>query len=125
VNASTTDADELTGVGACGNGATALPGVNPATLHAQGRCGFGPRLPLMVISPWARHNFVDSRVTDQTSILRFVEDNWLGGARIGQGSFDSITNSINRMFDFDHAPLNFGPFILDPNTGEPVGGVGW
>jgi phospholipase C len=125
VNTSTSDADALTEVGACGNGATALPGVNPATLHAQGRCGFGPRLPLLVISPWARHNFVDSKVTDQTSILRFVEDNWLGGARLGQGSFDAITNSIDRMFDFDHPSFNFGPFILDPNTGEPVGGFGW
>ena len=124
VNASMTDADALTGAGACGDGATALPGVNPGTLHAQGRCGFGPRLPLMVISPWARHNFVDGKATDQTSILRFVEDNWLGGARIGQGSFDSITNSIDRMFDFDHPSFNFAPFILDPNTGEPVGGFG-
>jgi phospholipase C len=53
VNQSTTDADALTGVGACGNGTTAVPGVNPATLHAQGRCGYGPRLPLLVISPWA------------------------------------------------------------------------
>ena len=59
---------------------TALPGVEPATLHAQGRCGYGPRLPLLVISPWARHNYVDHKLTDQTSILRFIEDNWLGGA---------------------------------------------
>jgi len=125
VNTSSTDADALSGVGACGNGATALPGINPATLHAQGRCGLGPRLPLMVISPWARHNFVDSKVTDQTSILRFVEDNWLGKARIGQGSFDALTNSLERMFDFDHPPFNIAPFMLDPNTGEPVGGFGW
>jgi phospholipase C len=125
VNASTTDADALTGAGACGNGATALPGVNPKTLHAQGRCGFGPRLPLLVISPWARRNFVDGTVTDQTSILRFVEDNWLGGTRIRQGSFDTITNSIEGMFDFDQLPFNAVPFMLDPNTGEPVGGSGW
>ena len=71
----------------------ALPGVQSGTLHAQGRCGYGPRLPLLVISPWARHNFVDHTMTDQTSILRFVEDNWLGGQRIGDGSFDAIANS--------------------------------
>jgi phospholipase C len=99
--------------------------VNPATLHAQGRCGFGPRLPLLVISPWARHNYVDSVATDQTSILRFVEDNWLGGTRIGHGSFDTITNSIEQMFDFERPGVNFLPFYLDPNTGEPVGGFGW
>jgi len=38
-----------------------------------------------VISPWAKRNFVDNTVTDQTSIIRFVEDNWLGGTRIGNG----------------------------------------
>jgi phospholipase C len=123
VNQSTTEADMLTGVGACGNGATALPGINSGTLHAQGRCGYGPRLPLLVISPWARRNFVDHSVTDQSSILRFVEDNWLRGARIGSGSFDAIANPINNMLDFDHPALfNALPYILDPGTGEVVGG---
>ncbi len=39
INQSTTSADALTGTGACGDGTTAMPGVLPATLHAQGRCG--------------------------------------------------------------------------------------
>ena len=118
VNQSTTDADALTGVGACGNGATALPGVNPATHHAQGRCGYGPRLPMLVISPWAKRNFVDHTVTDQTSVLRFIEDNWLAGKRIGQGSFDTISNPIDAMFDFEHetAP-NAAPVQLNYITG--------
>jgi len=127
VNQSSTDADALTGPNACGNGATALPGVNPKTAHAQGRCGYGPRLPLLVISPWAKQNYVDHKLTDQTSILRFVEDNWLGGERIGQGSFDSIAGGIDHMFDFTHAsPFGESPYILDPSTGEVVsGGWGW
>jgi phospholipase C len=127
VNQSSTDADALTGPNACGNGATALPGVNPKTLHAQGRCGYGPRLPLLVISPWAKRNYVDHKLTDQTSILRFIEDNWLGGERIGQGSFDSIAGAIDNMFDFTQ-PALFGDsqFILEPSTGEVVnGGWGW
>jgi phospholipase C len=126
VNQSATDADALSGTGLCGSGVGALPGINPATQHAQGRCGYGPRLPLLVISPWARHNFVDHTITDQSSILRFVEDNWLNGKRIGAGSFDTIANPINNMFQFE-APLNFEPFILDPSTGTPVGfgGYGW
>ena len=41
------------------------------------RCGYGPRLPLLVISPYARENYVSHALTDQTSILRFIEDNWL------------------------------------------------
>jgi len=57
-------------------------------------------------------------VTDQTSVLRFIEDNWLGGQRIGQGSFDAIASSISQMFDF-HSPSNSGRLFLNPATGEP------
>ena len=71
-----------------------LPGVDPSTTHAQGRCGYGPRLPLLVISAYAKQNFVDHSITNQSSIIRFIEDNWLGGERIGQGSFDAVSNSI-------------------------------
>jgi len=125
VNQSSTAADALTGTGACGNGATALPGIASATLHAQGRCGYGPRFPMLVISPWARHNFVDHTVTDQTSILRFVEDNWLGGTRLGGGSFDALANSIDNMFDFGVLPPNLAPYPLDPSTGTVEGFAGW
>jgi phospholipase C len=120
VNHSTTTADALSGPGACGDGSSALPGINPATTHAQGRCGFGPRLPLLVISPWARRNFVDHSLTDQSSILRFVEDNWLGGKRLGAGSFDTLTNPLNNMFNFERAE-NFESFMLDPSTGLAEG----
>src|ERR1700691_5038297 len=119
VNGSKSAADALTGPGSCGSGVNALPGVNPSTAHAQGRCGYGPRQPLLVISPWAKHNFVDHSVTDQTSVLRFIEDNWLGGQRIGQGSFDSIANSITSLFDFKQTVTN-DLYILNENTGEPV-----
>lgn len=120
VNPSNTAADSLSGTGACGNGKTALPGVNPATTHAQGRCGYGPRLPLLVVSPWARYNFVDHTLTDQTSVLRFIEDNWLGGERIGQGSFDSIAGTINNMFDFDNAESDYEKSTIDPVSGLTV-----
>jgi phospholipase C len=117
VNQSTGPADALTGPGLCGTATNALPGFNPANLHALGRCGYGPRLPLVVVSPWSKQNFVDHTVTDQTSIIHFVEDNWLGGQRIGQGSFDSIANSISQMFDFSKMRSN-GTLILSPDTGE-------
>jgi phospholipase C len=116
--------DALTGTGLCGSAATstALPGVDPGNAHALGRCGYGPRQPLLVVSPWSRVNFVDHTVTDQTSVLRFIEDNWLSGQRIGQGSFDAIANSITQMFDFSQqGNQNQGnPLILDPGTGQPV-----
>jgi phospholipase C len=117
VNTSTGPADGLTGPGVCGTAATALPGLNPVLAHALGRCGYGPRLPLLVISPYARQNFVDHTVTDQSCIIRFVEDNWLSGQRIGSGSFDSIANSITQMFNFKKVRSN-GVLFLNPSTGE-------
>ncbi|WP_158748341.1 phospholipase C [Acidobacterium sp. S8] len=114
VNQSTTAADALNGTGLCGNGTTsALDGPNGQ--HVQGRCGYGPRLPLMVISPYARKNYVDHTTTDQSSITRFIEDNWLGGQRI-EGSFDAIAGTLNGMFDFRNAQ-NRGLYLLDPNSG--------
>ena len=117
VNQSTTAADAITGAGLCGAGTdTALAG--PNALHAQGRCGYGPRLPMMVISPYAKANYVDHTMTDQTSIIRFIEDNWLGGQRIGNGSFDVLAGSLNNMFDFSHKRSDL--VILDESTGLVV-----
>ncbi|MBS0464472.1 MAG: alkaline phosphatase family protein [Proteobacteria bacterium] len=98
-NQSASREDTLSGR-SCGDGDSALPGVEARTPHAQGRCGYGPRLPLLVISPWARRNFVDHALTDQTSILRFIEDNWLHGERVGQGSFDALAGTLDNLFDF-------------------------
>jgi phospholipase C len=118
VNPSSGTADALTGTGRCGNPLTALPGVDAGNAHALGRCGYGPRQPFMVISPWAKDNFVDHSITDQTSVLRFIEDNWLAGQRLGNGSFDEIAGAIDYMFDFSH--LRSDKLILDPSTGEPM-----
>jgi phospholipase C len=121
VNESETSADELSGPGECGTGkTTALPGVDTSTVNAQGRCGYGPRLPLIVISPWAKQNFVDSTLTDQSSIIRFIEENWLGGEQVGQGSFDSIAGSLNNMFDFHQPGFATNRLFLNPTTGDPV-----
>lgn len=109
VNQSHTASDALTGIGACG---AAQPGAY------QGRCGYGPRQPLLVISPYARENYVDHSVTDLTSILRFVEDNWNLG-RIGDQSFDAIAGSIENMLDYKHG-RNDKKLILDPATGQQI-----
>jgi phospholipase C len=117
VNQSTGSRDALVGPGSCGDGQSALPGVDASNTHAQGRCGFGPRLPFLAISPWAKVNFVDHSLTNQASVIVFIEDNWLNGKRLGKGSFDSISNSILGMFDFDRAP-RMGKLLLKETTGE-------
>jgi phospholipase C len=115
-NPSASVADALTGAGVCGSG-TPLAGEN-------GRCGYGPRLPLLVVSPWAKRNYVSSTLTSQTSITKFIEDNWLYGKRI-PGSFDSVTGSLSDLFAFHgghQEPKNGAPFLLSPVTGKPVTG---
>ncbi len=110
VNPSTSVADALNGAGICNSGAGgpapaapllgAVPADGGAPVAVQGRCGYGTRIPLLVISPFAKSNFVDHTLLDQTSVLRFVEDNWLGSQRIQPGgSFDTIANPINNMLN--------------------------
>ncbi|MFJ8600766.1 alkaline phosphatase family protein [Streptomyces shenzhenensis] len=65
------------------------------------RCGPGTRQPLLVISPYSKVNKVDHTMTDQASVLRFIEDNWRTG-RVGDHSFDATAGSLRGMFDFRH-----------------------
>lgn len=107
--------DQLNGVGKCGNGSMLK---DDSGVPIQGRCGYGPRQPLLLISPYARKNYVDHTLTDQTSILRVIEDNWNLG-RIGGGSFDVQSGSLANMFDFQNPP-RMDTLLLDPNTGNPA-----
>jgi phospholipase C len=119
INGSATARDAFSSAGTCGNADTALPGVDPATLHAQGRCGYGPRLPLLLISPWAKPNYVSHVLTDQSSILRFIEDTFLNQQRIGQGSYDQIAGSFGDMLDFSGtSPKNAALIMLDGSSGQ-------
>jgi phospholipase C len=53
--------------------------VVPPTVNAQ---GLGFRVPGLVISPYARHGYIDHQVLSTDSYLRFIEDDFLGGQRI-------------------------------------------
>lgn len=108
--------DQLDGDGRCGSG-TALPGVNGKPVN--GRCGPGTRIPFLVLSPWAKSNAVTHDRISQASVVRFIEDNWLHGRRLGGGSFDAKAGSIMDMFDFHHGG-NVPVLLLDPRTGNPV-----
>jgi len=104
------------------------PQSNPPLGGEQGRCGFGPRLPMLVVSPFARRNSVDHNLSDQASIINFIEYNWhLPGI---SGSYDQalrksdsakhVPFDLAGMFDFDRSAHN-RRLILDPTTGQPVG----
>jgi phospholipase C len=109
VSPSNVNFDNLAGAGNCG---TPVAGAQPA------RCGHGPRLPLLVISPWASPNFVDHTLTNQASIINFIESNWNVGfidgptaAPAGQASFDRYSGTLSGLFNFN-APPNTAPFLL-------------
>lgn len=110
------EADQLNGPGKCGTGTP------PAGLDGKpvnGRCGPGTRIPFLVISPWAKANAVSHTQISQASVVRFIEDNWLHGKRLGGGSFDAGAGSIMNMFDFKHGGKRAALF-LDPKTGLPI-----
>jgi len=120
INGSQTTADAAF----CSGTVPSLGGVT-TTKPVQGRCGYGPRLPLMVISPWAKKNYVDNTVTDQSSVTRFIEDIFLGSTRIGGGSSDTVAGSLMNMFNFTTtagALPNPNVVLLNATTGAVTSG---
>jgi phospholipase C len=87
----------------------------------QDRCGPGARQPLMVVSPYSKVNAVDHTFTQQSSIVRFIEDNWHLG-RIGDASFDARAGSLSGMFDFRH-PHNRRVLLNKDGSVKSVGHI--
>jgi phospholipase C len=83
------------------------------------RCGYGPRLPMLVLSPWVKSNTLDSTVISTDAILRFLEDRFAGGQRIGGGSLDTVAGSLAGVFDASRP--NLTPVVLNPSSGQPTG----
>jgi phospholipase C len=92
-----------------------------------------------MVSPWSKVNYVDHSLTDQSSLLRFIEDNWdlnyidgpakrdrSNGLRTPafnlvpeRQSFDVVTGSFDNMFDDEPHRERF---FLDPVTGTELRG---
>ena len=127
-NPSTSQADNLTGTtfsGATSGKCVSSDPSKRSLAGEQGRCGFGPRLPMLVISPYAKSNYVDHNLSDQASIINFVEYNWhLPGI---PGSADQVLAKLDRhnglafdlagMFQFGGTPDS--KLILNQTTGQP------
>ena len=92
--------------------------------NEQGRCGFGPRLPMMVISPYAKKNTVDHNLSDQASMVNFIEYNWnvpaISGSAdqllAGKNASEGIPFDLAGMLDFEGKPN--GKLYLNPITGQ-------
>ena len=117
--------DAISGNPATGTGSCGTPGPDIVIVD-EDRCGFGVRLPFLLISPYAKRNYVDHSLNDTTSVLRFIEYNWNLGTIGDPQSFDVLASgTIMGMFDFynqhrDDRDADSRKLILDPNSGEVV-----
>jgi phospholipase C len=101
----------------------------------QDRCGPGPRQPLLVISPWVKQNYIDHTFTDQTSVIKFIEENW-GVGGLGGGAFESLSGlqsngsqsapgssnpgDLMSLFDFNPRDQRAPAVFLNDQTGQIV-----
>ncbi|HEX3454979.1 MAG TPA: alkaline phosphatase family protein [Gaiellaceae bacterium] len=89
----------------------------------QGRCGFGPRQPFLVISPCAASDTVDHNVSDLASVPNFIEYNWhlpsIAGsfdqALAGTDKSEKVAFDLAGLFDLK---CRTDAVKLDPNTGQ-------
>ncbi|MEA2558372.1 MAG: hypothetical protein QOG88_1910 [Actinomycetota bacterium] len=86
--------------------------------------GYGIRVPMILISPYAKQGFIDSQTLSFDAFLKLIEDRFLGGQRLDpmtDGRPDprpmvrenlSILGSLHKEFDFSQPPRP--PYVLDP-----------
>ncbi len=100
------------------------------------RNGYGLRVPALVISPYARRGYVDHQVLSFDAYLKFIEDDFLGGARLDpktDGRPDPrptvrenvpVLGNLVKDFDFSQAPRKtflLSTYPRDDTLEGPVG----
>ncbi|HJY86798.1 MAG TPA: alkaline phosphatase family protein [Candidatus Acidoferrales bacterium] len=76
--------------------------------------GFGPRVPLLIISPWVKAGHVEHTVLEFSSVLKFIEKRFDLKPLTAR---DKDANSLLDAFDFDQRPL--GRLILTTRNCGP------
>jgi len=100
-----------------------LPAVNPdgiapkdlqpkdiCTSGSGANCNFnytGFRVPLIVISPFTKKNYVSHTPTDYTAILKFIEKRFLNGTALTKR--DAAQMDMTEFFDFPNTPWAIAP----------------
>jgi phospholipase C len=77
--------------------------VRPPQLDAM---GLGFRVPMLVISPYAKHGYVSHRQYEFGSILKFVEEVF---ALPSLGTTDARADDLSDCFDFTKPPRSYAP----------------
>lgn len=70
--------------------------------------GMGPRVPAIIISPWARPGYIDHRTYEFSSVLKTIERIW---KLPSLGPRDRRANDMLNAFDFDQPPNE--PLVLE------------
>jgi phospholipase C len=81
------------------------------------RYGFGIRVPMLLVSPYARRGHIDHRVGEFSSVLRFIEDNW-SLSRLTRR--DRAANNMSYDFDFSQQPRPPMPLPLADDCPGPI-----
>ena len=75
--------------------------VNPPVVDHMGP---GFRVPVLVISPWARHGYVSHQFHEVSGFLAFIESNY---GLPDLGARDAATDNFNDCFDYTQKPPPF------------------
>ena len=83
-----------------------------------GPYGLGPRVPMLVVSPWSKGGYVNSEVFDHTSIIQLIEQRF--GVREPNISpwRRTICGDLTSVFDFGHADAKV-PALPDTSSYRP------
>ena len=87
--------------------------VKPPTID---HCGHGFRVPLIMLSPYAKQGYIDHSTGEFDSMLKFIEDNW-GLAPLT--SRDANAPSLADAFDFSQAPTEARPAAVTDRLRGP------
>ena len=79
--------------------------------------GFGIRVPLVVISPYAKQGYIDHTEGEFASVLRFIEDNW-GLRQLTHR--DREADNLSEAFDFSQTPRPPDPLRQRTDCSGPV-----
>jgi phospholipase C len=87
--------------------------------------GYGLRVPALVISPYARKGYIDHQVLSSDAYLKFIEDDFLGGARLNPGTDgrpdsrpdvrEDMPQLGNLIMDFNFNQQPLPPLLLPTN----------
>ena len=95
--------------------------------------GYGLRVPALVISPYAKKGFIDQQTLSFDAYLKFIEDDFLGGARLDPSTdtrpdsrtsvreYAPVLGDLSRDFDFTQSPR---PPVLLPVYPNGTSGSG-